>query len=141
MQVQDGGTQGKSLFARMWFGMDDHFLKPLLTHSNPTLMETMPKCCLGLTRFLTSTEQLSKHPAMMGRTLTWIDLDHVEGDVVVAPSPSSAQITQDEDFRFPRRSSDNTDLNGGDLNFEADTTDFEFLHGDGGGADKMPSHI
>ena len=39
-------------------------MKPLLTHSNPTLMETMPGCCLPLARFLTSTEQLSKHPAM-----------------------------------------------------------------------------
>ena len=47
--------------------MDDSFMKPLLTHSNPTLMETMPGCCLPLARLLTSNEQLAKHPAMMSQ--------------------------------------------------------------------------
>ena len=42
-------------------------MKPLLTHSNPTLMETMPGCCLPLARLLTSNEQLAKHPAMMSQ--------------------------------------------------------------------------
>ena len=144
MQIQHGATPGKSWLARMWSGMDDRFLKPLLTHSNPTLMETMPTCCIGLTRVLTSTEQLSKHPAMMGGTLT-DDLDPVEGNVVVVTSPPSGQIHQDEDFRFPRRRSDDSDFNGGGAGFEGDIkrrqTSVEFPHGDGGGADKMPSHI
>ena len=43
------------------------YLKPLLTHSNPTLMETLPGCCLPVARFFTSAEQLSKHPAMQER--------------------------------------------------------------------------
>ena len=40
------------------------YLKPLLTHSNPTLMETMPGGCLSLARLLTSSEQLARHPMM-----------------------------------------------------------------------------
>ena len=59
-----GGAPGKSALARLWSSVDDNLMKPLLTHSNPTLMETMPGCCLPLARLLTSTEQLSKHPAM-----------------------------------------------------------------------------
>ena len=55
----------KSLLAKYWSGFDHKYMKPLLTHSNPTLMETLPACCLPLGRMLTSTEQLMRHPAMM----------------------------------------------------------------------------
>jgi hypothetical protein len=44
-------------------------MKPLLTHSNPTLMETLPACCLPLGRMLTSTEQLMRHPSMMNTSV------------------------------------------------------------------------
>jgi hypothetical protein len=44
-------------------------MKPLLTHSNPTLMETLPACCLPLGRILTSTEQLMRHPAMINDSI------------------------------------------------------------------------
>ena len=64
-------------------------MKPLLTHSNPTLMETMPSCCLGFSRMLTSTEQLSRHPAMVGGTLT-DDLDPVDGAGSVVTSTHGA---------------------------------------------------
>jgi solute carrier family 9 (sodium/hydrogen exchanger), member 6/7 len=65
----------KSLLAKYWSGFDRKFMKPLLTHSNPTLMETMPECCLPLARVLTSTEQLMKHPAMMNSAD--FDQDHI----------------------------------------------------------------
>ena len=61
-----GEVAEKSWLARLWSGFDDKYLKPLLTHSNPTLMETLPGCCLPVARFFTSAEQLSKHPAMQG---------------------------------------------------------------------------
>lgn len=59
-----GQKPEKSLLARGWSGFDNKYLKPLLTHSNPTLMETMPGGCLSLARLLTSSEQLARHPMM-----------------------------------------------------------------------------
>ena len=35
----------KSIAAKAWSGFDAKYMKPLLTHSNPTLMETLPDCC------------------------------------------------------------------------------------------------
>lgn len=35
-------------------------MKPLLTHSRPTLLETLPVCCSGIARLLTTTEQLTQ---------------------------------------------------------------------------------
>ena len=45
----------KSIAAKAWSGFDAKYMKPLLTHSNPTLMETLPDCCGEcLLRFLKS---------------------------------------------------------------------------------------
>ena len=56
----------KSIAAKAWSGFDAKYMKPLLTHSNPTLMETLPQCCgTKIGRLLTSKEQLAKHPRMM----------------------------------------------------------------------------
>lgn len=62
-----GEKPGKSWMAKLWSGFDTRYMKPFLTHSNPTLMETLPSCCLPLGRWLTSDEQLARHPAMMSR--------------------------------------------------------------------------
>jgi solute carrier family 9 (sodium/hydrogen exchanger), member 6/7 len=35
-------------------------MKPLLTHSRPTLLETLPVCLSPLARILTTTEQLTQ---------------------------------------------------------------------------------
>lgn len=35
-------------------------MKPLLTHSRPTLLETLPNCCNPIARVLTTTEQLTQ---------------------------------------------------------------------------------
>lgn len=55
----------KSIAAKAWSGFDTKYMKPFLTHSNPTLMETLPGCCLPFATALTSTDQMSRHPAMM----------------------------------------------------------------------------
>ena len=50
----------KSWLARIWGGFDTKYMKPLLTHSKPTLMETLPPCCLPVARMLTTSEQLNQ---------------------------------------------------------------------------------
>jgi len=35
-------------------------MKPLLTHSRPTLLETLPVCCNPIARLLTTTQQLTQ---------------------------------------------------------------------------------
>ena len=141
MTIQHGITPEKSWLARLWNGVDDKFMKPLLTHSNPTLMETMPGCCLGLARILTSSEQLSKHPAMMGGTLT-DDLDPVEGSST--PFPGGAPTEHFNEFNFPRRKSNNDDGNGGHLDLNCGLPSRTQLEspGKGDNAGKiLPSHI
>lgn len=59
-----GERPSKSWLAKLWSGFDSKYMKPFLTHSNPTLMETLPNCCMPIGRWLTSSEQLARHPAM-----------------------------------------------------------------------------
>ena len=89
--THDGAVAGeKSLLAKYWSGFDNRFMKPFLTHSNPTLMETLPSCCLPLSRLLTSTEQLMKHPAMMNSAdfITDSIVVQSDGDVISSPPES-----------------------------------------------------
>ncbi|XP_039434549.1 sodium/hydrogen exchanger 7 isoform X3 [Culex pipiens pallens] len=58
-----GGTRRgneKAVLARVWGNFDTRFMKPLLTHSRPTLLETLPVCLSPLARLLTTTEQLTQ---------------------------------------------------------------------------------
>ena len=48
----------KAWLVRKWYNFDTNFMKPLLTHARPSLMETMPTCCLPVARFLTSAQQM-----------------------------------------------------------------------------------
>lgn len=57
-QPQGGRLAGKAFMVKIWYGLDARLIKPLLTHARPPLTETMPKCCLPLSRILTTTEQL-----------------------------------------------------------------------------------
>lgn len=43
-----------------WFFPFFSYMKPLLTHSRPTLLETLPVCCNPVARLLTTTEQLTQ---------------------------------------------------------------------------------
>lgn len=68
--MQDGPSQGgsigtqkpneKALLARVWGDFDTRYMKPFLTHSRPTLLETLPVCCTPLARLLTTAQQLSQ---------------------------------------------------------------------------------
>ncbi|XP_065081092.1 sodium/hydrogen exchanger 7 isoform X2 [Ochlerotatus camptorhynchus] len=58
-----GGTRRgneKAVLARVWGNFDTRYMKPLLTHSRPTLLETLPVCLSPLARLLTTTEQLTQ---------------------------------------------------------------------------------
>ncbi|KAL5281841.1 Nhe3 family protein [Megaselia abdita] len=50
----------KAFIARIWGDFDKSYMKPLLTHSRPTLLDTLPTYCNPLARFLTTTEQLTQ---------------------------------------------------------------------------------
>ncbi|XP_020710016.1 sodium/hydrogen exchanger 6 isoform X3 [Athalia rosae] len=67
--MQDGSLSGggstsktneKALLARIWGNFDTRYMKPLLTHSRPTLLETLPVCCGPLARILTTTQQMTQ---------------------------------------------------------------------------------
>ncbi|KAK2715242.1 hypothetical protein QYM36_010030 [Artemia franciscana] len=46
----------KAWLARIWGGFDTKYMKPLLTNSHPTLIETMPKFCGPFARLMTTAE-------------------------------------------------------------------------------------
>lgn len=105
---QQSQPQLKSWLAKIWSGLDKNLLKPLLTHSSPCLMETMPPCCLPLARCFTSAEQLSKHPAMN------ISYDQIgRGDPFGELSPDAGHVSEQQQrpgslstaMRFRRSSS------------------------------------
>ncbi|CAK9801910.1 Sodium/hydrogen exchanger 7 [Anthophora quadrimaculata] len=69
--MQDGSLPGsgikpneKALLARIWGDFDTRYMKPLLTHSRPTLLETLPVCCTPLARILTTTQQMTQDEAI-----------------------------------------------------------------------------
>ncbi|XP_016987509.1 sodium/hydrogen exchanger 6 isoform X4 [Drosophila rhopaloa] len=50
----------KAILARIWGNFDTKYMKPMLTHSRPTLLETLPVCCNPIARLLTTTQQLTQ---------------------------------------------------------------------------------
>ncbi|KAL7645011.1 UNVERIFIED_CONTAM: hypothetical protein RMT77_003381 [Armadillidium vulgare] len=44
----------------LWSKFDVRYMKPFLTNSRPTLLDTTPICCAPLARILTTTEQLTQ---------------------------------------------------------------------------------
>lgn len=58
--AQPSRNHDKAWLARVWGGFDTKYMKPLLTHSKPTLIDTLPPCCLPVARVLTTSEQLQQ---------------------------------------------------------------------------------
>lgn len=59
---QNTFTKFKKLICRFgvfkfWHSFDKNFMKPFLTNATPTLVETMPECCMPIAKFLTTKEQ------------------------------------------------------------------------------------
>lgn len=69
-QLDHQNSYEKAWLVRKWYNFDVNFMKPLLTHSRPSLMETMPQFCLPLTRLLTSTQQLNDKDEFLGSETT-----------------------------------------------------------------------
>ncbi|KAG0711168.1 Sodium/hydrogen exchanger 9 [Chionoecetes opilio] len=66
--IEDGGMAAldahnkieKAWLLRIWSQFDVRYMKPFLTSSRPTLLDTTPLCCAPLARLLTTTEQLTQ---------------------------------------------------------------------------------
>ncbi|KAL0268570.1 UNVERIFIED_CONTAM: hypothetical protein PYX00_010457 [Menopon gallinae] len=50
----------KAFLARIWGDFDTKYMKPFLTDSRPTLLETLPVCCNPIARLLTTTTQMTQ---------------------------------------------------------------------------------
>lgn len=57
----------KAWLIRKWQHFDNNFMKPLLTHSQPTLMDTLPKKLMPIAYILTSAKQIRDKANMNGR--------------------------------------------------------------------------
>ncbi|CAJ0934966.1 unnamed protein product, partial [Mesorhabditis belari] len=49
----------KAFLPRKWYNFDANFMKPLLTHANPSLMDTMPPFTWPIAKFFTSDRQMA----------------------------------------------------------------------------------
>ncbi|OQV21402.1 Sodium/hydrogen exchanger 9 [Hypsibius exemplaris] len=67
-------TTDRTWAAKLWRSFDVSYMKPLLTHSRPTLMDTLPDCCSPVARFLTSSRQFGQD--------RWKDLENDRRGIV-----------------------------------------------------------
>lgn len=93
--MSSGSCSRRSWLARAWRGVDSKLMKPLLTSSRPSLMETMPSCCAPLARILTTTDQ-------MGGAVQLTDVTASDNNA----DPS--QQEQEQDFSMREMSERNT---------------------------------
>uniref|UniRef100_A0A1I7YMA2 Sodium/hydrogen exchanger n=1 Tax=Steinernema glaseri TaxID=37863 RepID=A0A1I7YMA2_9BILA len=58
----------KAFLPRKWYNFDAYFMKPLLTHASPSLMQTMPSVCLPLARILSSKQQREQFASQLNNS-------------------------------------------------------------------------
>ncbi|KAG8281746.1 sodium:proton antiporter activity protein [Homalodisca vitripennis] len=75
------GSHDKAWLAKVWGDLDVRYMKPLLTHARPTLLETLPVCCTPLARLLTTTEQLTQERAHRSGSDSDLCLEETEMNV------------------------------------------------------------
>jgi len=85
-RTASGSQSDKAWLARIWGGFDTKYMKPLLTHSKPTLVETLPGCCFPLAKMLTSSEQL--HQTETRNVDSDIELCIDDGEIRSGPFPA-----------------------------------------------------
>lgn len=61
-QEQQLSPYENASLVKVWRHLDNNYIKPLLTNSHPTLMETLPTPLRGIARIFTSDEQLMRRP-------------------------------------------------------------------------------
>ncbi|KAF6779255.1 hypothetical protein AHF37_01175 [Paragonimus kellicotti] len=54
------GKRSRSFFNHCWSRFDRFYLMPLLTNRGPPLTDSVPWCCFGMAKLLTTTEQRSQ---------------------------------------------------------------------------------
>lgn len=86
--IHSQNNSEKSFLARIWGNFDVHYMKPLLTQSSPTLIDTLPTCLGPVARLLTTTEQLTQSYGERSRS-------NSEYGTTVEPSVSRHSLQSD----------------------------------------------
>ncbi|XP_055868371.1 sodium/hydrogen exchanger 9-like isoform X3 [Biomphalaria glabrata] len=91
-------TEKAWLVAR-WYNFDMRFMKPLLTNCRPTLMETLPNCCLPFAKLFTTEEQISQGEI------------HIDDDSEIDMIIGTGNTFQEEDYDARTESGGQGDTN------------------------------
>ncbi|KAK7483865.1 hypothetical protein BaRGS_00024882 [Batillaria attramentaria] len=60
LPASTGSRSEKAWLVAKWYNFDMLFMKPLLTNCRPTLIDTLPKCCLPFAKLFTTEEQMTQ---------------------------------------------------------------------------------
>ncbi|XP_026862997.2 sodium/hydrogen exchanger 6b isoform X2 [Electrophorus electricus] len=86
------GRRDTAWLFRLWYTFDHKYVKPLLTHSGPPLITTLPACCAPVAHCLTSSqtyEQDSDSELILNHSPSMLYSDlSVSADAVFDPSSS-----------------------------------------------------